>query len=181
MLVQIAEEYANRAAGLAGPDASDRVKREYAWCAPLLKVAAAKCGATPADAARIDAARARLYSAAEMWPEAELACAEALTNADPGTRAALHLLRANALAQLARGDEALAAARAAAQTAPGRLDVQWNLAQRLTETGNDSEAQFIYKMLLQQMPNNVAEYGRIAREYAGVLQRLRASAPGVTP
>jgi len=109
------------------------------------------------------------------------ACAEALPAAEPEAQATLHLLRSQALAALSRKDEALAEARGAVQTAPGRLDVQWNLAQRLTETGMDREAQFVYKMLLQQLPGNAPERGRIAEEYYLVLQRMQASAPGVSP
>jgi tetratricopeptide (TPR) repeat protein/O-antigen ligase len=181
VVVRIAEACAGRALSLGGPDAPIRVKRELAWAVPLLKGAAAKCGGTPPEMAQIGAACANLFSAAAMWPEAEASCADALPTAEPEVRVTLHLIRANALAQLGRREEALAAAREAVQTAPGRMDVQWNLAQRLIETGNDQEAQFVYKMLLQNLPNNAPEYGRIAEEYTGVLQRLQASAPGGAP
>ncbi len=180
-LVQVAEEFSNRAVCLGGPNAQDRVKREFAWAAPLLKNAVAASGATPTEAARIIGGCASLYGAAEMWPETEAACAEALPAAEPEARAALHLLRSRALASLSRKDEALAAAREAVQTAPGRMDVQWNLAQRLSETGMDKEAQFVYKLLLQRVPKNAPEYGRVAEEYARVLERLQASAAGVSP
>jgi tetratricopeptide (TPR) repeat protein len=181
VLVQAAEMLANHAVSLGGSNPKDRVKREFVWAAPLLKNAAAKCGATPAETARTVAACARLYNAAGMWTETETACAEALPFAEPDARVELHLLRSRALVQLSRKDEALAAAREAVQTAPGRWDVQWNLAQRLSEAGMDREAQFVYRMLLQRIPDNVPEHRRVAEEYGRVLRRLQTSASGVAP
>ena len=180
-LVQIAEALVNGAVSLGGPEPQERIRREFTWGLPLLKTAAAKCGAASSETARIGAACASLYGAAEMWPETEAACSEALPDAEPQIRVTLHMLRSNALAQLDRREEALAAARQAVQAAPGRMDVQWNLAQRLTESGNDREALFVYKVLLPQVPKNASQYGRIAQEYARLVQRLHDAAPGVSP
>ena len=180
-VMQVAEELAARAVHMDGSNPQDRIKRELSWAAPLLKSAALKSGATAPDTAGIVAACALVYNTAQMWPETEAACAEALPNAAPDAQATLHLLHSNALAQLSRKDEALAAAREAVQNAPGRMDAQWNLAQRLTETGRDKESAFVYKMLIQQLPNTAPQYGRIAQEYARVLQQLQTSAPGASP
>ncbi len=181
VIIQAASTFAKNTVNLGGPALKDRVRRELAWGVPLLKRTAVKCGATPADLSRILASCADVYGAAEMWTEAEAACTEALPAAEPDAQVTLQLLRSRALERLSRREEALAAAREAAQRAPGRLDVQWNLAQRLSESGMDKEAQFVYKMLLQAVPPNRPEYGRIADECAGVLQRLQASAPGASP
>ena len=180
-LVQIAEELVAKAANMAGPSPQEGVKRELSWAVPLLKTAAEKSGATAAERAGIGAACAIVYNTAQMWPETEATCAEALPNAAPDAQATLYLLRSNALAQLSRKDEALAAAREAAQSAPNRMDVQWNLAQRLTEAGNNRESVFVYKTLIQQLPNTAPQYGRIAQEYTRVLQQLQTPAPGASP
>jgi len=180
-LEQAARAFSAAAAGLGGPNLPERVRREYCWALPLLKEAAQKCGAGPVELLWIYGTTAGIYCAAEMWPETETACRDALSHADPETGATLNMLLSNALARLGRRDEALAAARLAVQTAPGRMDIQWNLAQRLAELGVDREAQFVYKRLLGQLPSSAPEYGRVVQEYARVQERLQAGASGGAP
>jgi len=179
-LVQLAADLAQSAANLGGPDLVNRVKREYVWAVPVLKATAVKCAASPPVMSRVALACAGLFGAAQMWPEAEAACSEALQTADTDTRTAVLLLRSQIYERLSRTNEALADAREAVKNAPERLDVQWNLAQRLASAGLDQEAQFIYRMLVQQVPNNRPEFGRIAQEYRAVLQRLQVPVQGGT-
>ncbi len=181
VVLQIAGMFADKAGNLGGTSPKDRVGREFVWALPLLKELAVRSGATAGDTAGVLAACARVYSAAELWSETETACAEALPALEPDAQASLQVLRSQALSQLSRRDEALAAARAAVQTAPGRADVQWNLARQLADAGMDREAQFVYKMLLQQIPKNRPEYARVGEEYARVLRRMQASPPEAAP
>ena len=181
VLAAAAESVSRAAATVGGSNSPDRVRREYCWVLPLLRDAAVKAQAPPPELGRILTSAVTVYHAAQQWAEVDRTCADALPIVDADTAGMVNTARSNALAQMGRREEALAAARDAVRAAPQRMDAQWNLAQRLVESGLDREAMTVCQALLAQLPENAPARAALAAEYKRLRRGLSSGATGESP
>lgn len=104
------------------------------------------------------------YAALGRLDAADKLLGRAVPLLPPAQQAPVLVRRSEVLAGMKRAPDALAAAQAAAQLAPGNGDVRLNLARRLAMAGRLAEAKFEYVALLQQTPNDVPQYGQMQAE-----------------
>lgn len=148
------------------------LERNFAWAATLLRNGITGAQLGPVSEGNTLLAIAEIQRYCGRWRESAGAAARAASLLAGTARAQALELHAHALLQQGRTQEALTAARAAAELAPADKLIRHTLARALAAAGGLAEASFEYGALLQAPPMDPLRKQAITREANALQLRL---------